>query len=106
MRWVGITLFAFAAVGAINAETLYVDGAAGDDFLFNGRCEIWDGADCGPFESIQWAIYHASDGDEIVVMDGTYTGVWNRNIDYGPVSAPCAWGIVPRVIGSWPVCLR
>ena len=37
----------------------------------------------GPYPTIQSAIADACDGDEVVVADGTYTGIGNRNLDFG-----------------------
>ncbi len=37
----------------------------------------------GDFRTIQEAIDAAVDGDEVVVADGTWTGVCNTNLDFG-----------------------
>jgi len=35
-----------------------------------------------PFDAIQEAIDRAADGNEVIVLDGTYTGAGNRDIDF------------------------
>ena len=42
-----------------------------------------DGSTEHPFDAIQEAVDAATDGDTVFVMDGTYTGVGNRNIAIG-----------------------
>ncbi len=55
----------------------------GDD-TWDGLCETWDGGTCGPKATIQAAIdaCHATEGDEVAIADGTYTGVGNKNLDF------------------------
>ncbi|HDZ44664.1 MAG TPA: hypothetical protein ENH55_02045 [Aurantimonas coralicida] len=77
-------LVAVAGTAAMqaNADTLYVNDATGND-AWDGRCEIWNGGTCGPKKTIQFALFIASNGDQIIVADGVYTGEWNRDIDFG-----------------------
>ncbi len=60
---------AFVALGLMaataNADTIYV---------------CWDGS--GDYLTIQEGIDAASDGDEVVVCDGTYTGPGNKDLDF------------------------
>jgi len=57
---------ALAPSGATaSADTIYV---------------CWDGS--GDYVTIQEGIDAASDGDEVVVCDGTYTGPGNRHLDF------------------------
>ncbi len=76
-----IVLFV-AVVSVATADTIYVNDAMGND-AWDGRCEVWDGGTCGPKKTIQRAIFVVSNGDEIIVADGAYTGEWNQNIDFG-----------------------
>ncbi|MFH1747361.1 MAG: NosD domain-containing protein, partial [Planctomycetota bacterium] len=62
--------------------SIHVNGGTGND-IWDGYCETWDGATCGPKQNIQSAIFAAIDGDTVVVADGTYIGPLNRDIDFG-----------------------
>lgn len=42
-----------------------------------------DGSQSHPFDAIQEAIDAAEDGETIVVLEGTYTGTGNREMDFG-----------------------
>ncbi len=42
-----------------------------------------DGSATHPFDAIQQAIDVAVDGDEVVLLDGTFTGDGNRDLDFG-----------------------
>lgn len=55
---------------------IYVDG---DGFI---PCAM-NGSDEYPFDSIQKGIDVSTNGDTIIVRDGTYTGTGNKNIDFG-----------------------
>ncbi len=51
---------------AANADTIYV---------------CWDGS--GDYLTIQEGINAASNGEEVIVCDGTYTGAGNKDLDFG-----------------------
>ena len=66
-------------------QTIYVDDNAptdpgpGDPSVSDPN---EDGSAAHPFDAIQEGINTAVNGDEVVVADGTYTGVGNRDIDF------------------------
>jgi len=67
------------------APILYVDDdAPGDpgpgDPTISDPCE--DGSILHPYDSIQQAIDVAEDGNTIIVQEGTYTGLGNRDVDF------------------------
>ena len=66
------------------ATTLYVDTAGGSD-SYDGLAATWQGGTRGPKETIQAAIAAATPGwgYTIEVADGTYTGVSNKDLDFG-----------------------
>lgn len=63
------------------ADTFYVDGTSGDD-AWDGRCQSWDGAACGPKRTIQSALDAAASGDSVLVLEGTYCGPGNKNLTF------------------------
>ncbi len=69
----------------VSAQTTWYidDDAPGDpgpgDPLISDPLE--DGTSAHPFDAIEEGIIAAADGDTVMVLDGTYTGVGNRNLD-------------------------
>jgi parallel beta-helix repeat protein len=66
--------------------TLYVDNDAANDPGSGDPCVSdpnEDGSSQHPFDAIQEAIDAAFDGDTVIVLQGTYTGSGNRDIDFG-----------------------
>lgn len=59
----------------ILANAIYVDAATCGD-------PIADGSPAHPFCTIQAGIDAASDGDEVIVLPGVYTGDGNRDLDF------------------------
>ena len=80
----GFTLLLPCAAGA--GAVWYVDDDAPSD-PGPGNPAISDPAEDGsiahPFDAIQEAIAAALDGDAVIVAQGTYQGVGNRDIDFG-----------------------
>lgn len=77
----------FAATVAAQAQTTwYVDDDAlndpgpGDPTVSDPN---EDGSVEHPFDAIQEAIFVCQDGDTVLVADGTYTGLWNKDLDFG-----------------------
>ncbi len=75
----------FATAPAPTQAIIYVDDDAssdpgpGDPAVSD---PLEDGSAAHPFDAIQDGI-DASSGDEVVVLDGTYTGAGNKNLDFG-----------------------
>ncbi len=72
---------ALLAAGPAAGATWYVNGSCGNNG-WGGLSAVCAGPN-GPKATIQAGINAASDGDEVVVADGTYTGTGNRNLSFG-----------------------
>ena len=72
--------------GTLTADTIYVDDDAaldpgpGDPTISDPD---EDGSAAHPFDAIQEGINAALPSDEVVILDGTYTGDGNRDLDFG-----------------------
>lgn len=77
----------FAGFGfSMAADTWYVDNDASGDPEPNNPLvsdPLEDGSVDHPFDAIQEAINASSNGDEVVIAPGLYTGTGNRDITYG-----------------------
>lgn len=78
--------FSLAAGNASAQSTWYVDDNAPGDPLPGDPSvsdPLEDGSAAHPFDAIQEALDAAEDGDTVLLLDGTYTGEPNRNLDFG-----------------------
>jgi parallel beta-helix repeat protein len=81
VRMALLGLVASLAVAGYGQGIVYVNGATGDD-AWDGRCAVWDGGTCGPKATIQAGINVALTGEQVLIADGTYRGVGNRDLDF------------------------
>ncbi len=85
MKWLFLISIFFAAASVVVAGSLYVDDNGPDDPepgnpLVSDPAE--DGSQAHPYDAIQQAIDAATNGDEVIILPGTYTGDGNRDIDF------------------------
>jgi hypothetical protein len=78
--WTNLEEYA-AGTNPLQAPRTYYVDTRGDD-SWDGLAPVWDGTH-GPKATIQAAIDATDAYDEVVVADGTYTGVGNRDLDFG-----------------------
>ena len=81
---VALVLTVLAPVASLLATTIYVDDDAPND-PEPGDTSVSDPLEEGsaehPFDAIQEGINAAATGDTVFVLDGTYTGTGNRDLD-------------------------
>ena len=77
--------FAFAVVPATAQTTWRVDDDAAGDPAPGDPSEsdpLEDGTEAHPFDAIQEGIDAAADGDTVLVAEGSYSGLGNRDLDF------------------------
>jgi len=83
-RW-GVDFYADNVLNAPSGDIFYVDAYALND-PGPGDPAVSDPGEDGsiehPFDAIQEAIDAASSGDTVIIMQGTYTGEGNRDLDF------------------------
>jgi hypothetical protein len=84
-RGIAVTVALGLTQAALAQMTWYVDDDAPND-PGPGDPSVSDPNENGspehPFDAIQEGIDAATDGDTVLVLDGTYTGTGNKNLDY------------------------
>jgi parallel beta-helix repeat protein/predicted outer membrane repeat protein len=86
MRYLTLSVLLFVIAPAWSQTTWYVDDNApsdpgpGDPMVSD---PLEDGSVEHPFDAIQEAIFLCQDGDTVLVANGRYTGLFNKNLDFG-----------------------
>lgn len=85
-RLLALSGFCLLAIGSASAQTIWFvdDNAPGDPGPGNPLISdpLEDGTAAHPFDAIQEGITASASGDTVQVLDGTYTGTGNRDIDF------------------------
>ncbi len=77
----GVDIGADEFIGDPCATTFYVSDSEGSD-SYDGLAPEWDGTH-GPKKTIQAGIDAVHSGGEVIVADGKYKGLGNRDLDFG-----------------------
>lgn len=102
MNWYDFNLYGDPAMSLTmigDMPVLYVDDGADDDPNWgdpSGSDPNEDGSFEHPYDSIQEAVDSANNDDIIIVLDGTYTGVGNYNIDTNGLAITIKSQSVPK----------
>ncbi len=74
MKPLPLAIILLLLAGPLMASTIYVDAS--------NTTGPWNGTADQPYQYIQDGINAATDGDTVLVRDGTYTGPGNRDLDF------------------------
>jgi hypothetical protein len=78
-----LALCLVATLAAKASQTIYVNATTGND-SWTGLCPTHSTGSCGPKRTLQAGITAAADGDLVLAASGSYSGVGNRGMSFGP----------------------